>query len=117
MLGGGGIMRLTGLFTFFILAFALGGGTGVPMGVPGAGASFTPAVTLPPSVLTLGDGLGSAVPATPAASAKAGGRGGGGRRRGFSRVVASRAVVRLFTPCLVALGPAAATAGAEGLGS
>lgn len=72
ILGGGGIMRLTGLFTFFILALALGGGMGVP--VEGVFA-----VTLPPSSLTLGDGLAAAVPATTASSSKVGGRGGGGR--------------------------------------
>lgn len=33
ILGGGGIMRPVGLFTFFILAFALGGGMGVLLGV------------------------------------------------------------------------------------
>lgn len=74
MLGGGGIARLVGLFTLFILAFALGGGIGVPLGVS--------------TEVFSSSSLGAA------ALSKAGGTGGGGRRWGLVRL--SIPVVRLF---------------------
>ncbi len=65
ILGGGGMTRL-GLRTFFILAFALGGGTGVLLGVTSAGlvSSFD---------WLFEDGT----------ERSAAGAGGGGRRRGL----------------------------------
>lgn len=95
MLGGGGIMRLVGLFTFFILALALGGGMGVLVGVS--------SLNLPPSSLTLLVGVSF----NAAASSNAGGTGGGGRRHGVTRLGAAD-VLRFGT--LPAVGVAGLTA-------
>lgn len=87
MLGGGGIMRLVGLLTFFILALALGGGTGVPTGV----TVWTPLE----GSLDLGFSavFGAALLAVGVVG-RACGAGGGGRIRGL--VLLSIPVVRLF---------------------
>lgn len=102
MLGGGGIMRLVGLLTFFILALALGGGMGVLVGVS--------SLTAPPSWRTLGAGSGVALAV--AASSRAGGTGGGGRRRGVARLCT--AVVRRLGTATSLLGFDAAGLAASG---
>ena len=111
MLGGGGIIRLAGRFTFFILALALGGGTGVDTGVSTFVSFLTSGAFLAlagSAVLVVG--VVSAVAAVAVSSA--GGTGGGGRRRGFARL--SMAVVRLFglARCLVAEDVSGAVGGA-----
>lgn len=103
MLGGGGIIRLVGLFTFFILALALGGGTGVPVGVSSLAASNNG---------VLSSGLaGSRAFLAVAASSRAGGTGGGGRRRGFERLCTAAAVVRRFGSLGFGAGGSAASGG------
>lgn len=86
ILGGGGIIRPVGLFTFFILALALGGGTGVDTGVPFFAPLFRLGVLVSADSAGLGVGMVPAA-ALPAAAASAGGRGGGGRRCGLSMAV------------------------------
>lgn len=99
-------MRLVGLLTFFILALALGGGMGVPVGVSSP--------TTPPSLLTLGFGSGAPELPAAAASSSAGGAGGGGRCLGFARLCT--VVVRRFgtTSSLLGFGAAASDGGGKG---
>ena len=116
MLGGGGIIRLVGLFTFFILALTLGGGMGVLTdGSSGFfSSSFFGGVDL---LTTFGSSFADsadleAAAAAALASNKAGGTGGGGRRWGLECM--SMAVVLRF--CCLPGGLVADTPTAAGLG-
>lgn len=133
MLGGGGIILLVGLFTFFMRALALGGGMGVPTGVspPAAASFFRSGVVLVSADLAdlvvgavgvVGVAVGVVFSAAAAALAarSAGGTGGGGRRRGLALKL-SMPVVRFLgaARCLLPRGgPGLVVGGATtGLGA